>query len=104
MAASTRLTPTERSLRAKLASESRWARTDPDQASEDARRRQHERFEHEVDPNGTLPPTERARRAEHARKAYMMRLALKSAKARRLRREAEALDAEVSTENLGGAA
>jgi hypothetical protein len=41
------------------------------------------RFEREVDPEGVLPPEERARRAIHARKAYFARLALKSAKARR---------------------
>jgi hypothetical protein len=45
-----------------------------------------DRFEREVDPNGTLLPAERARRAEHARKAYMTGLALKSAQARRKRR------------------
>jgi hypothetical protein len=42
------------------------------------------RFEHEVDPNGTLPPEERTRRAAFARKAYMARLGLRAMKARRL--------------------
>lgn len=42
-----------------------------------------DRFEREVDPDGTLDPAARARRAEHARKAYFTRLALQSAKARR---------------------
>ncbi len=42
-----------------------------------------ERFERQVDPYGMLSPTERARRAEHARKAYFVRLALRSAQARR---------------------
>jgi hypothetical protein len=40
------------------------------------------RFEREVDPEGKLPPAERVRRAEHAKKAYMARLALRSARAR----------------------
>jgi hypothetical protein len=40
------------------------------------------RFEREVDPDGLLYPAERARRAEHARKAYFARLALASVKAR----------------------
>lgn len=40
------------------------------------------RFEREVDPDGALPADERARRAVHARKAYFMGLALKSAQAR----------------------
>jgi hypothetical protein len=42
-----------------------------------------DRFEREVDPEGVLPAQERQRRAEHARKAYFLRLALASAKARR---------------------
>ena len=42
-----------------------------------------DRFEREVDPDGVLPPQERAQRAEHAKKAYFARLALASAKARR---------------------
>ena len=44
------------------------------------------RFEREVDPDGVLDPRERARRAEHARKAYFLRLALASAHARGARR------------------
>ena len=46
------------------------------------------RFEAEVDPEGTLPPEERRRRAEHARSAYFTRLALAAAKARRQKRDA----------------
>jgi len=41
------------------------------------------RFEREVDPDGVLPEVERLRRAEHARKAYMQKLALASAARRR---------------------
>lgn len=41
------------------------------------------RFEREVDPDGTLAPEERRRRAEHAKKAHFAALALKSADARR---------------------
>jgi hypothetical protein len=62
-----------------------------------------ERFEREVDPGGTLAPEDRARRAESARKAYFLRLALKSAKARRARAvvaDGEAADAELAA--LGG--
>jgi hypothetical protein len=44
-------------------------------------------FERGVDPEGVLSPEERARRAAHARKAYFMGLALKSAKARAQRPE-----------------
>lgn len=45
------------------------------------------KFEFQVDPEGVLPPEERARRAAHARKAHFARLALRSAQARRRRRE-----------------
>lgn len=42
-----------------------------------------DRFVSEVDPDHTLPEGERLRRAEHARRAYFLQLAYKSAKARR---------------------
>ncbi|GAA4238143.1 hypothetical protein GCM10022254_52860 [Actinomadura meridiana] len=41
------------------------------------------RFEREVDPEGALPLEERQRRAELAKRAYMLRLAKRSAQARR---------------------
>ena len=50
------------------------------------------RFEREVDPVGLLDPQERARRAEHAKKAYFLRLALVSSKARAKRRKGIAED------------
>lgn len=40
------------------------------------------RFERQVDPDGLLTPEERARRADHARRAYMASLALKASRAR----------------------
>lgn len=79
------LTPSERSMRASIAALSRWANTDSKEASEAARRRQLDRFEREVDPDGILDPAERTKRADRSRRAYMQRLALKSAKARRAR-------------------
>lgn len=55
-----------------------WARTEDRSArTAPARAAAMERFEKQVDPDGVLPPRERAIRAEHARKAYMQRLALK---------------------------
>jgi hypothetical protein len=45
------------------------------------------RFEREVDPDGTLPPAERAKRAESARKAHFARMALLSAQARAKRKK-----------------
>lgn len=40
------------------------------------------RFDQQVDPDGSLTPEERARRAGHARKSYMSALALKASRAR----------------------
>jgi hypothetical protein len=40
-------------------------------------------WEAQVDPDGTLDPVERARRAGHAKKSYFLGLALKSARARK---------------------
>ena len=43
------------------------------------------KFEREVDPEGVLAPEERRRRAEHARKAHLARISLRSAKVRKIR-------------------
>lgn len=77
----------ERSLIASVAAHSRWAH-EPDRAAATAAARAGlmARFEREVDPDGTLPPDERHRRAESLRKAHFQRLALRSAQARRARR------------------
>jgi hypothetical protein len=78
------LTPDERALRARIAAHTRWAHTDDRQAAtRPARDAFLARFEHQVDPEGTLPPAERQRRAESARRAHMLRLAKRSAKSRR---------------------
>jgi len=84
----TGLTPTERKLRAQLAAHTSWAGTENRPArTRNARAAFDERFEREVDPEGALPPAERAKRVENARQAYFTRLALKSAKARRAKRK-----------------
>jgi len=85
------MTHEERTLAAKIAAHERWSRV-PDRtaATAPARAALMAKFEHQVDPDGTLPPEERARRAEHARKAFFGRLALASARARRKGREAAA--------------
>lgn len=78
------LSPEERVLRARLAAHTSWANTsNPAARTAPARAAFDRRFEDEVDPDRTLPPAERRRRAAHARKAYFQRLALKSARARR---------------------
>jgi hypothetical protein len=80
------LTPEQRSLRARIASHTSWANTeDPAARTAPARSAFFDRFERQVDPDGVLDPADRRRRAEHARKAYMQGLALKSARARRSR-------------------
>jgi hypothetical protein len=61
-----------------------WSRTiDRAARTEPGRKGFLARFEREVDPDGVLPEGERARLAEHARKAYMQKLALASAARRR---------------------
>ncbi|HSZ90154.1 MAG TPA: hypothetical protein VK822_12360 [Acetobacteraceae bacterium] len=80
------LTPAERTLRAQIAAHESWARTeDPSARTANARKAMLDKFERQVDPEGILPPAERAVRAEHARKAHFKRLALKSARVRRRR-------------------
>lgn len=88
MAASTNLTPAERRLRAQIAANARWANTDRAEASRRARETLIARFERQVDPDGTLRPDERARRADNAMRADMQRKALAAAKARRDKRGA----------------
>ena len=80
------LTPSERSLRARLAVHMSWAHTsDRSARTAPARRAALQRFERQVDPDGTLAPAERAQRAEQAMRAHMPRLALLSVQARRKR-------------------
>jgi hypothetical protein len=83
-------TPRERVLIARLAAYERWAQcTDRAAATAPAQKAARDRFEKQVDPDGALDPKTRAERAEAARRAHFSRLALKSAQARRARREAE---------------
>jgi hypothetical protein len=49
---------------------------------EKARAAQFSKWEQEVDPERELPEAERKRRAENARKAYMLTLALRSSRVR----------------------
>ena len=71
------LTPEQRALRAKLAAHSLHAKVaDPTAHTAPARKAFLDRFEREVDPDGTLPEAERHRRAKHARKAHFTRMSL----------------------------
>ena len=77
------LTPQERVLRARLGAYRLHAVHDPKETTRKAREAFAARFERQVDPNGVLPPAERARRTEAARRAYFTELALRSSQARR---------------------
>lgn len=81
------LPPSERTLRARVAAHTSWANTpDPTSRTAPGRMAFLDRFDREVDPDGTMSPEERARRAASARRAYFASLALKSAKARRAKK------------------
>ena len=78
---------TERILRARIAAHALHAKvSDPTAHTAPARTAFLSRFEREVDPEGVLEPEERARRAEHAKKPYFLKLALASREARKKKR------------------
>jgi hypothetical protein len=72
-------------LRGRVGAHVLHATHDPRETTKAARAAFNNRFEREVDPDGKLTPAERARRSDHARKAYFTRLALKSVASRRKR-------------------
>ncbi len=80
------MTPEQKTLRARIAAHERWAQT-PDRtaATAAARLAAVTRWERQVDPDGILDPRERSQRAESAKKAYYVQLALKSVQARAAR-------------------
>jgi hypothetical protein len=80
------VSPAEQSLRGRLAAHILHARRDSRQTTADGRAAFLARFEYEVDPDLRLHPTERRRRAEHARRAYFIRLSLAAVAARRAKR------------------
>ncbi len=74
-----------RRLISRIGAHALHAQRDPRETTAAARAAFLGRFELEADPNGTLAPEERARRAKHLRSAHFLRLALRSAKVRRQR-------------------
>ncbi|MGI5201704.1 hypothetical protein ACQEU6_08990 [Spirillospora sp. CA-108201] len=83
------MTPEQRQERAKRAVRVSWEKTeDPAARTRPARMAALRRFETEVDPDGTLPASERMQRAEEAKSEYYAELGRQSAKARRARRQA----------------
>jgi hypothetical protein len=80
------MTPEQRRRRGRIAAHASWARTaDRTARTSPGTKAFLERFEREVDPDGVLPPETREAMARHARIAYMLQLAEKSAAARRRR-------------------
>jgi hypothetical protein len=99
------LTPEQRTLRAKIAAHARWSKVvDRTAETAPARKALHDRLAAEVDPDNLLDPVERAKRVDSAVKAHMLRLSLKSSRARQsgALATAEVYEAELST--LDGAA
>lgn len=82
------LTAEQRSQRARLAALTRWSREDPKEQAARLQQGLLARFAREVDPDGVLPPAERARRAECARRAHYARLGLASSRKRQAARTA----------------
>lgn len=77
------LTPSERVLRAQMAAYTSWANTkDRKERTEPAREAAMNRFEKQVDPDGTMDPKTRAKAAASARSAHFKAMAYKSARAR----------------------
>src|SRR5438045_4003967 len=88
----------ERVLRAKMAAHLLHAQVrDPAKHTASARAAFLSRFEREVDPEGVLEPAERFRRAEHAKTAYFLRLALASRKARAGKKEKPSTQPDTDT-------
>jgi hypothetical protein len=83
------VTPEERALRGRLGAAVLHSRYHSADLTRAARLKFMERFINEVDPHRRLPEPERLRRAEQARRAHFLRLALASVKARRRGRGAK---------------
>jgi hypothetical protein len=78
------MTAQQRSRRARIAAHASWAKTS-DRAARTSQGTKAflERFEHQVDPEKNLPAEIRQQMARHARTAYMLQLAQRSAQARK---------------------
>jgi hypothetical protein len=72
-----RLTPTQRSRRAQAAATRRWDKADQAERTANGRRGQAgllAKLERQVDPYGTLPRAELAKRVESLRSTHMARI------------------------------
>lgn len=90
MNVSNSMTPAERRLRASAAGLTRWANeTDRAGAIRPLREGFIRKLEREIDPDGSLPPDELAKRVELARRAHLAKASLAAAVARRKRAAAQ---------------
>lgn len=79
----------ERSLAARAAAATRWAKCDDrTAATKPARDGMRAKFARQIDPGGILPPHEREYRVDQMVKAHMLRMSIASRKARAAKREA----------------
>jgi hypothetical protein len=79
--------PYVRTATARIGGYARWINVNDRQAATaGARKAAWDRFERQVDPDGTLPPEVRAQRADAARKAYYTRLSYLAVKAKRAKK------------------
>ena len=70
----------------------RWSGENPTEQAHRGQAGLLRKFEDKVDPDGVLPPNERLRRAEAARRAHMVSLAFKSSRARSRGKDAAEVD------------
>jgi hypothetical protein len=82
------LPPDERKRMARLGAHTKWSRYDRRAGTEAARAALRAKFEREVDPHNELDPVERAQRAESARRAFYLSMAMASVKSRDTARKA----------------
>jgi hypothetical protein len=76
------LTAAQRSQRARIAVNARWAKADREAGTRPAREGFRQRFAQQVDPNGELPENERARRVDAAIRSHMQQLAYRRSRKR----------------------
>ena len=81
------MSPSDAALRGRIGAYVLHSRHDSRETTAPARAAFLRRFEDEVDPERSLPEAERQRRAIAARKAWMARLAYRSARVRSSRRQ-----------------
>lgn len=78
-----------KALAGRIGAATRWSQCDDrSAATAPARQAALTRFERQVDPEGKLPPEERATRAGHLRTAHFLKMAAKSAAVRKARARA----------------